>query len=179
MTVAKDEAKHAEEVNFRSLENQLCQRGLFMKYLLYCIRICARTNLQVFQGLWNPRSQTIEAILQLQNKTSEFSEKGMITRLLVPSSKVGCILGQGSQDINEMRRLQAEICVYPKNEKPKCASEDEELVQISGNYGVAKDVLVDIASDSEQELCMMKMLEQNLSVLDLSRALGWHTTCQE
>jgi hypothetical protein len=51
--------------------------------------------------------------------------------------------------------------------------------QISGNYGVAKDVLVDIASDSEQELCMMKMLEQNLSVLDLSRALGWHTTCQE
>ncbi|KAI9396251.1 hypothetical protein POPTR_004G100201v4 [Populus trichocarpa] len=130
MTVAKDEAKHAEEVNFRSLENQLCQRGLFMKYLLYCIRICARTNLQVFQGLWNPRSQTIEAILQLQNKTSEFSEKGMITRLLVPSSKVGCILGQGSQDINEMRRLQAEICVYPKNEKPKCASEDEELVQL-------------------------------------------------
>ncbi|KAI9396252.1 hypothetical protein POPTR_004G100201v4 [Populus trichocarpa] len=114
----------------RSLENQLCQRGLFMKYLLYCIRICARTNLQVFQGLWNPRSQTIEAILQLQNKTSEFSEKGMITRLLVPSSKVGCILGQGSQDINEMRRLQAEICVYPKNEKPKCASEDEELVQL-------------------------------------------------
>jgi poly(rC)-binding protein 2/3/4 len=54
----------------------------------------------------------------------------MITRLLVPSSKVGCILGQGSQDINEMRRLQAEIRVYPKNEKPKCASEDEELVQV-------------------------------------------------
>lgn len=148
-----------------------------MKYLLNCIRICARTNLQVFQGLWNPRSQTIEAILQPQNKTSEFSEKGMITRLMVPSSKAGCNLGQGGQDINEMRRLRAEIRVYPKNEWPKCASEDEELVQTSGNYGVAKDVLVDIASDSEKELCMMKMLEQNLSVLDLSRALGWHTTC--
>ncbi|KAJ6364855.1 hypothetical protein OIU76_029764 [Salix suchowensis] len=49
------------------------------------------------------------------------------------------------QDINEMRRLQADIRVYPKNEKPKCASEDDELVQISGNYGVATDVL-DIAS---------------------------------
>ncbi|KAL3596900.1 hypothetical protein D5086_008537 [Populus alba] len=70
-----------------------------MKYLLYCIRICARTNLQVFQGLWNPRSQTIEAILQLQNKTSEFSEKGMITRLLVPSSKAGCNLGQGGNEV--------------------------------------------------------------------------------
>ncbi|KAB5561107.1 hypothetical protein DKX38_006064 [Salix brachista] len=55
------------------------------------------------------------------------------------------ILGQGGQDINEMRRLEADIHVYPKNEKPKCASEDDELLLISGNYGVATDVL-DIAS---------------------------------
>lgn len=55
----------------------------------------------------------------------------IITRLLVPSSKVGCILGQGGQVINEMRRrLQADIRVYPKNDKPKCASDDEELVQV-------------------------------------------------
>ncbi|KAJ6684373.1 KH DOMAIN CONTAINING RNA BINDING PROTEIN [Salix viminalis] len=105
-------------------------------------------RVSAFEGLWNPRSQTIDAILQLQDKTSEFSEKGMIiTRLLVPSSKVGCILGQGGQVINEMRRrLQADIRVYPKNDKPKCASDDEELVQISGNYGVAKDALAEIAS---------------------------------
>ncbi|KAL3568286.1 hypothetical protein D5086_030937 [Populus alba] len=105
-------------------------------------------RVSAFEGLWNPRSQTIDAILQLQDKTSDFSEKGMIiTRLLVPSSKVGCILGQGGQVINEMRRrLQADIRVYPKNDKPKCASDDEELVQISGNYGVAKDALAEIAS---------------------------------
>eukprot|EP00257_Ricinus_communis_P015347 XP_015573234.1 KH domain-containing protein At4g18375 [Ricinus communis] len=100
------------------------------------------------EALWNPRSQTIDAILQLQNKTSDFSEKGTITtRLLVPSSKVGCILGQGGQVINEMRRrTQADIRVYSKDEKPKCASEDEELVQISGKFGVAKDALAEIAS---------------------------------
>ncbi|KAG6743111.1 hypothetical protein POTOM_054057 [Populus tomentosa] len=105
-------------------------------------------RVSAFEGLWNPRSQTIDAILQLQDKTSDFSEKGtIITRLLVPSSKVGCILGQGGQVINEMRRrLQADIRVYPKNDKPKCASDDEELVQISGNYGVAKDALAEIAS---------------------------------
>lgn len=87
----------------------------------------------LFQGLWNPRSQTIDAILLLQNKTSEFSEKGTITtRLLVPSSKVGCILGQGGHVINEMRRrTQADIRVYSKDDKPKCASEDEELVQVT------------------------------------------------
>ncbi|GFY82872.1 RNA-binding KH domain-containing protein [Actinidia rufa] len=85
---------------------------------------------------------------ELQNKTSELSEKGIITtRLLVPSSKVGCILGQGGNVINEMRRrTQADIRVYSKEDKPKCAAEDEELVQISGNFGVAKDALAEIAS---------------------------------
>lgn len=101
-----------------------------------------------FEALWNPRSETIDAILQLQNKTSEVSEKGIITtRLLVPSSKVGCILGQGGHVINEMRRRTlADIRVFSKEDKPKSAADDEELVQISGNFGVAKDALVEIAS---------------------------------
>ncbi|XWS75458.1 hypothetical protein CRYUN_Cryun01aG0090100 [Craigia yunnanensis] len=105
-------------------------------------------RVSAIEALWNPRSQTIDAILQLQNKTSELSEKGTITtRLLVPSSKVGCILGQGGHVINEMRRrTQADIRVYSNDDKPKCASEDEELVQISGNFGVAKDALAEIAS---------------------------------
>ncbi|KAL0287938.1 UNVERIFIED_CONTAM: KH domain-containing protein HEN4 [Sesamum angustifolium] len=101
-----------------------------------------------FEALWDQRSQTIDAILHLQNKTSEYSDKGTITtRLLVPSSKVGCILGQGGHVINDMRRrTHADIRVFSKEEKPKCASEDEELVQISGSFGVAKDALLEIAS---------------------------------
>ncbi|KAM5580964.1 KH domain-containing protein [Rosa sericea] len=105
-------------------------------------------RVSAFEALRNPRSQTIEAILQLQNKASELSDKGAITtRLLVPSSKVGCILGQGGQVINEMRRrTQADIRVYSKDDRPKCAAEDEELVQISGNFVVAKDALAEITS---------------------------------
>uniref|UniRef100_A0A6N2L024 K Homology domain-containing protein n=2 Tax=Salix viminalis TaxID=40686 RepID=A0A6N2L024_SALVM len=131
-------------------------------------------RVSAFEGLWNPRSQTIDAILQLQDKTSEFSEKGMIiTRLLVPSSKVGCILGQGGQVINEMRRrLQADIRVYPKNDKPKCASDDEELVQISGNYGVAKDALAEIASRLRSRTLRDANAETEPGLLDLFQALG-------
>ncbi|KAK7856415.1 kh domain-containing protein [Quercus suber] len=105
-------------------------------------------RVSAFEAIWNQRSQTIEAILQLQNKVSEYSERGnIITRLLVPSSKVGCILGQGGHVINEMRkRTQADIRVFSKDDKPKCAAEDEELVQVSGNFGVAKDALAEIAS---------------------------------
>ncbi|XP_074279119.1 KH domain-containing protein At4g18375-like [Silene latifolia] len=105
-------------------------------------------RVSAFETLANQRSQTIDAILLLQNKASEVSDKGVITtRLLVPSNKVGCLLGQGGTIINEMRRrTHADIRVYSKDEKPECAAEDEELVQISGSFGVAKDALGEIAS---------------------------------
>lgn len=88
------------------------------------------------QALWNSRSQTIEAILQLQIKASELLDKdAIITRLLVPSSKVGCLLGQGGNVINEMRRrTQADIRVCSKDDKLKFASVDEELVQVTWLY---------------------------------------------
>ncbi|MQM03400.1 hypothetical protein Taro_036179, partial [Colocasia esculenta] len=114
--------------------------------------------------LWDPVSPTIEAILQLQIRTSEASDKGITTRLLVPSSKVGCLLGQGGHIITEMRRrTKADIRVYSKDDKPKYASSNEELVQrfglvcryvltldavlqITGNQSVARDALSEIAS---------------------------------
>ncbi|KAL2896126.1 KH domain-containing protein HEN4 [Bienertia sinuspersici] len=105
-------------------------------------------RVSAFETLRNQRSQTIDAILLLQTKVSEVSEKGIITtRLLVPYNKVGCLLGQGGAVINEMRkRTQADIRVYSKDEKPECALEDEELVQVSGSFAVAKDALAEIAS---------------------------------
>ncbi|KAL6587910.1 hypothetical protein OROMI_000888 [Orobanche minor] len=102
-----------------------------------------------FEVLWDQRSQTIDAILHLQNKTCEYSEDGTITtKLLVASNKVGCLLGQGGNVINDMRRrTHADIRVFSKKEeKPKCALEDEELVQISGSFAIVKDALIEIAS---------------------------------
>lgn len=60
------------------------------------------------------------------------SEKGnFTTRLLVPSSKVGCLLGQGGHIITDMRRRsRADIRIISKDGKPNCASPDEELVQV-------------------------------------------------
>lgn len=94
----------------------------------------------------NPFSPTIEAVLQLQKRTSEVSEKGTITtRLLVSSNKVGCLLGQGGSVISEMRRrTRADIQVFSKSEKPKYASADEELVQVSGDENVAETALSEI-----------------------------------
>ncbi|KAJ6813211.1 KH domain-containing protein HEN4-like [Iris pallida] len=97
---------------------------------------------------WDPISPTIEAILQLQVRTNATSEDGTITtRLLVPSSKVGCLLGQRGSIINEMRqRTRADIKVCTKEDKPNYTPSDEELVQISGNHNVAREALLEIAS---------------------------------
>lgn len=100
------------------------------------------------EGPWDQISPTIEAILQLQLRTSATTEDGAITtRILVPSSKVGCLLGQGGNIIIEMRRrIRANIRVYLKDDKPSYTSANEELVQISGNPDVAREALLEIAS---------------------------------
>ncbi|KAG6515441.1 KH domain-containing protein HEN4-like [Zingiber officinale] len=105
-------------------------------------------NISCKEVPWETRSPTIEAALQIQNKTSSNSDDDAITtRLLVPSSKVGCILGQGGDVITEMRRrTRADIRVYSKDDKPKYTSANEELVQISGPRDFAWDALVEIAS---------------------------------
>jgi hypothetical protein len=96
----------------------------------------------------DPISPTIEALMLLHDKLSVLSEKRHVsTRLVVPSSKVGCILGEGGKIITEMRRRTgAEIRVYSKADKPKYLSFDDELVQVAGPPAIARGALTEIAS---------------------------------
>ncbi|AQK64886.1 Flowering locus K homology domain [Zea mays] len=95
-----------------------------------------------------PISPTIEALILLHDKVSASSEKHhSSTRLVVPSNKVGCILGEGGQVITEMRRRTgAEIRVYSKADKPKYLSFGDELVQVAGPPAIARGALTEIAS---------------------------------
>ncbi|XP_004489407.1 RNA-binding KH domain-containing protein RCF3 isoform X1 [Cicer arietinum] len=95
-------------------------------------------------------SPTIEAAVRLQPRCSEKIERdsGIIsftTRLLVSSSRIGCLIGKGGSIITEMRRLtKSNIRILSKENLPKIASEDDEMVQISGDLDVAKDALVHV-----------------------------------
>ncbi|KAG4914608.1 hypothetical protein JHK87_052165 [Glycine soja] len=95
-------------------------------------------------------SPTIEAAVRLQPRCSEKVERdsGIIsftTRLLVPTSRIGCLIGKGGSIITEMRRLtKANIRIISKENLPKIASEDDEMVQISGDLDIAKDALVHV-----------------------------------
>ncbi|XP_035818563.1 KH domain-containing protein HEN4-like isoform X6 [Zea mays] len=88
-----------------------------------------------------PISPAIEALILLHDKVSAPSEKHhSSTRLVVPSSKVGCIIGEGGKVITDMRRRTgAEIRVYSKADKPKYLSFDDELVQAAGQIHGRED----------------------------------------
>ncbi|KAJ7551004.1 hypothetical protein O6H91_07G129300 [Diphasiastrum complanatum] len=96
-------------------------------------------------------SPTLEAVLHLQHRiadlTSEKDGDSTTTRLLVPSSNIGCLLGRGGNVITEMRKItRASIRVMPKESLPRCGLESDELVQIAGDLTVARDALIQVVT---------------------------------
>ncbi|XP_042498180.1 RNA-binding KH domain-containing protein RCF3-like isoform X2 [Macadamia integrifolia] len=99
----------------------------------------------------DPISPTIDAAVRLQPKCSEKSDKdsdsSVMTRLLVPVSRIGCLIGKGGSIISEMRRLtKANIRILSKENLPKVASDDDEMVQISGDHDVARNALIQVTT---------------------------------
>lgn len=61
------------------------------------------------------------------------------TRMLVPTSQIGCLLGRGGAIIAEMRRLShAQIRVMPRDQLPPCALDSDELLQIVGDVNAVR-----------------------------------------
>lgn len=91
--------------------------------------------MQFFEDSFSP---TIEAAVRLLPRCSEKVERdsGIVsftTRLLVPTSRIGCLIGKGGTIVTEMRRLtKANIRILSKENLPKIASDDDEMVQVRG-----------------------------------------------
>ncbi|KAI3784846.1 hypothetical protein L1987_43952 [Smallanthus sonchifolius] len=104
---------------------------------------------EVFEDTFSP---AIEAALRLQPRCSEKIERdsGLIsytTRLLVPTSRIGCLIGKGGAIITEIRRIsKANIRIISKENLPKVAEDDDEMVQISADLDLAKDALLQVIS---------------------------------
>lgn len=85
-------------------------------------------------------SPTIIAAMRLQPRCSEKTEREsgdpvITTRILVPSSQIGCLIGRGGAIISEMRNItRAGIRILSNENLPKVAYEDEEMVQVNGIY---------------------------------------------
>ncbi|XP_034677188.1 RNA-binding KH domain-containing protein RCF3-like [Vitis riparia] len=92
-----------------------------------------------------------DAVLRVQSRIvraiPDSKEKTVIARLLVSSTQIGCLLGKGGAIIAEMRKLSgAHIRILGKDQIPKCASENEEVVQINGEFEAVQEALLQITT---------------------------------
>ncbi|CAN4081288.1 unnamed protein product [Withania somnifera] len=110
---------------------------------------CALNTDELLQA-YEDQSPTIDATMRLQPRSSEKTEKEsgdaiITTRLLVPSSRVGCLIGKGGSIVNDMRNTtRASIRILSKENLPKVASEDDGMVQITGDANAASHALLQI-----------------------------------
>ena len=108
-----------------------CRHACALLWKLHSFKYCL-----LFQFFEDPISPTIDAAIRLQPRCSEKTEResgehSYTTRLLVPTSRIGCLIGKGGTIISEMRRsTRANIRILSKENLPKVASEDDEMVQV-------------------------------------------------
>ncbi|KAK4254214.1 hypothetical protein QN277_009624 [Acacia crassicarpa] len=71
------------------------------------------------------------------NRGSHFT-----ARILVPTNQVGCLLGKGGAIVSEMRKATGtSIRVIGTDQVPKCALDNDQVVQISGVFSNVQDAL--------------------------------------
>ncbi|CAA0806819.1 RNA-binding KH domain-containing protein [Striga hermonthica] len=92
-----------------------------------------------------------DAVLRVQSRifraAPESKDKNMTAKLLVSSHQIGCLLGKGGSVIAEMRKsTRAYIRILGKDQVPKIASENEEVVQVNGELEVVQEALLQITS---------------------------------
>eukprot|EP00262_Sarcandra_glabra_P003815 TRINITY_DN1462_c0_g1_i1.p1 TRINITY_DN1462_c0_g1~~TRINITY_DN1462_c0_g1_i1.p1 ORF type:complete len:702 (-),score=150.80 TRINITY_DN1462_c0_g1_i1:493-2598(-) len=88
----------------------------------------------------------------------EKKENVVLSRILVSSNQIGCLLGKGGSVIAEMRKSSgAHIRILGKDQNPKCASENDEVVQIIGEFEAVQEALLQITSRLKHHLFRDKL----------------------
>ncbi|KAL6218349.1 hypothetical protein ACLB2K_011563 [Fragaria x ananassa] len=89
-------------------------------------------------------SRSVEAGIE---KGQDSSSKGspLVACLVVPTSQVGCLLGKGGVIVSEIRKVTSTgIRIIRGDQVPKCASENDQVVQVSGDFSNVQDALYNI-----------------------------------
>ncbi|ESQ31444.1 hypothetical protein EUTSA_v10003637mg [Eutrema salsugineum] len=79
-------------------------------------------------------------------------------RLVVPTSQIGCLLGKGGVIVSEMRKTTgAAIQILKVEQNPKCVSENDQVVQISGEFPNVREAIYHITSRLRDSLFSKSM----------------------
>eukprot|EP00249_Psilotum_nudum_P022600 c28578_g1_i1 orf=427-2535(+) len=100
------------------------------------------------EALFRVHSRIFESEPSQEQDTEENDSSTKIsTRLLVPTSQVGCLLGKRGKIIEKMRQESgARIRVLPRDQLPGCALPSDEVVQINGDLVAVRKALHAVSS---------------------------------
>ncbi|KAG6402617.1 hypothetical protein SASPL_134819 [Salvia splendens] len=98
-------------------------------------------------GISPPQDAVLRVQARIFRSAPESKDNTMLAKLLVSSHQIGCLLGKGGSVIAEMRKSTgAYIRILGKDQVPKNASENEEVVQVSGDFEVVQEALMQITT---------------------------------
>lgn len=90
-------------------------------------------------------SRSIEAGIEKGQDSGSNKGSPVNARLVVSSNQVGCLLGKGGAIVSEMRKVTgAGIRIIGGEQVPKCVSENDQVVQISGEFSNVQDALYNV-----------------------------------
>ncbi|KAM1759951.1 KH domain-containing protein HEN4-like isoform X1 [Malus sylvestris] len=90
-------------------------------------------------------SRSVEAGIEKGRDSSSNKGSPLTARLVVSSNQVGCLLGKGGVIVSEIRKATGTgIRIVGGDQVPKCALENDEVVQISGDFSNVQDALYNI-----------------------------------
>ncbi|KAK7363066.1 hypothetical protein VNO77_05195 [Canavalia gladiata] len=92
-------------------------------------------------------SRSVEAGVEKGLDLGSKKESYVTARLVVPSNQVGCLLGKGGAIVSEMRKVTgASVRIFGKDQVPKCVSDNDQVVQISGEFLNVQEALYNATS---------------------------------
>lgn len=98
-------------------------------------------------GISAPQDAVLRVQTRIVRASPESKEKTPTAKLIVSSNQIGCLLGKGGAVIAEMRKSTgAYIRILGKDQMPPYASENEEIVQINGEFEAVQEALLQITT---------------------------------
>jgi poly(rC)-binding protein 2/3/4 len=91
--------------------------------------------------------RSVESFVENVQDVRSYKESSVTARLVVPSNQVGVLLGKGGAIVSEMRKATwTSIRITGNGQVPKCASRNDQVVQISGDFPNVQDALYNATS---------------------------------
>ncbi|KAK9828748.1 hypothetical protein WJX72_001910 [[Myrmecia] bisecta] len=100
---------------------------------------------------WSPAQEALfrvhSRMVEGDSDNTDLQGLNITVRLLVDGSQIGCVLGKGGTIISDLRvETGANIRILGKKERPLCALETDELVQLNGDPSKVREALTRISA---------------------------------